>query len=513
MAHLEVEIKDKRIKVRSQAFCVEFLDVGKNKKAILVLLRSLCSPETGKPLFTYQQIADAFEYAARQNVENFVAEFHGAHDDFKEFLSRETSKHDRLFPFVEAQILSSVYLSIHQHYVCFREDHPQEKLSEATFRSYVKEIDGGKILQRVRQVLSKKDSQLDVTRYLQEILDLEHVDRAKKKEIVVCFPDVKSSCSISTSHNSESLSKTDMQQRRLLAALLYVCNVSQDMISLLLGVGKTSIHNDVYLVCCEDLYWQILGTIERWSGQVSFDEKWVKIKGEWYFVLCAVDSVSGFPLLIDLYPTLDTVSWTVFFRRFKALYGMPKLIQCDGSQSLAVAREAVFSGVRYQLCKFHKLKNLFKQLRLHIRDPKLFRRSVRLAKHMFANKTVSSRKHAAKTLQELTGQQVSSYIDEHILKYWRNLTMSLTNNASERFNRKIEKCFSGRYGIPSVESAHVLLRGLWLKELLLNGHKHMASSSEFRSINLSRICQEHLDTSKILHSFYDYDLSQAEKLA
>ena len=91
--------------------------------------------------------------------------------------------------------------------------------------------------------------------------------------------------------------------------------------------------------------------------------------------------------------------------------------------------------------------------------------------------------------------------------------MSLTNNVSERFNRKIEKCFSGRYGIPSVESAHVLLRGLWLKELLLNGHKHMNVRSEFTTINLSRICQEHLDTSKILHSFHDYDLSQAAKLA
>ena len=87
MAHLDVEINDNRITVRSQAFCFEFLDVDKNKKAILVLLRSLCSPETGKPLFTYQEIADAFEYAARQNVENFVAEFHSAHDDFKEFLA------------------------------------------------------------------------------------------------------------------------------------------------------------------------------------------------------------------------------------------------------------------------------------------------------------------------------------------------------------------------------------------------------------------------------------------
>ena len=138
---------------------------------------------------------------------------------------------------------------------------------------------------------------------------------------------------------------------------------------------------------------------------------------------------------------------------------------------------------------------------------------MRLAKHIFSNKSVSSRKHAAKTLQKLAGKQVSSYIDGHNLKYWRKLTMSLTNNASERFNRKIEKCFSGRYGIPSPESAEVLLRGLWLKELLLNGQKHLDATSELTSIDLSRICQEHLDTSKILHFFHDNDPSRIEKVA
>jgi hypothetical protein len=246
---------------------------------------------------------------------------------------------------------------------------------------------------------------------------------------------------------------------------------------------------------------------------VSFDEKWVKIKGTWYFVLCAVDAVSGFPLLMDLYPTLDMVSWTLFFRRFKALYGLPKLIQCDGAQALAAAREVVFVRVRYQLCKFHKLRNLMKRLRQLIRDPKVRKRCLRLAKHIFSNPSVSSRKYAAKTLQQLAGQEVCSYIDAHILTCWRKLTLSLTTNVSERFNRKIEKCFSGRYGLPSEESAKVLLRGLWLKELLLNGQQHLKATSEVRGINLSRICQEHLDPGNILHFFHEGDLSQVEKLA
>ena len=188
-------------------------------------------------------------------------------------------------------------------------------------------------------------------------------------------------------------------ERKLLVTLLYVCNVSQEMLSLLFGVSKTSIHRYIYDVCGEEVTWQILGQIVRWSGQVSFDEKWVKIDGTWHFVLCAVDSVTGFPLLISIYPTLNTMTWTLFFKRFAKLYGVPKLIRSDGCQKLATAREAVFPGVRYQLCKFHKLKNLIKRIRRHVQDAKDFRRAVRFAKHIFSNTWVSSRKQAAKSLQ------------------------------------------------------------------------------------------------------------------
>ena len=173
----------------------------------------------------------------------------------------------------------------------------------------------------------------------------------------------------------------------------------------------------------------------------------------------------------------------------------------------------VFSGIRYQLCTFHKLKNLMKRLRTHLDDPPLLTRCVRVAKHMFTNSSVSSRKAAAKRLQTLAGSEVSAYIEGHILSPWRQLTLSLTTNASERFNRKIEKCFSGRYGIPSEDSAKVLLRGVWLKELLLTGHQQIEATSELKSLDLSRICQEHVDTGNILHFFHDSDPSQVEKLA
>ena len=512
MAHLQVTFHDNMIDVHCQGVCWKLPNTGKNTKAILPVLRGFYDPETGKPLFTDQAIADALGYKARQNVDNFLAEFRSVDGDMHQYLSPKNAKHDRLCEPIAEQILTSPWLGIHQQYLAFREDHPDESLSETTFRKYARELDVLKLLKRVQRLLAEQPTRLDLSRYLQEILEMEHLPAAKQKEIVERFPDTQPSSSGHKPTLTERLSGEKME-RAVLITLLYVCNVSQDMLALLFGVSKTSIHRYVYAVCGNELTWQIVGQIVRWSGQVSFDEKWITIDGTWHFVLCAVDAVSGFPLFMDIYPTLDTVSWTLFFTRFRTLYGVPKLIQSDGCQKLAAARKAVFPHVRYQLCKFHKLKNLMKRIRRHVQDAKEFTRAVRFAKHIFSNTWVSSRKQAAKSLQQLAGQEVSAYVDDHILSCWRQLTMSLTSNASERFNRKIEKCFSGRYGIPTVDSAQVLLRGLWLKELLLNGHQHRSQTSELASINVSRICQEHLDSDKILHFFHDYEASQVEKLA
>ncbi len=512
MAHLEVTVHNSMFDVRSQGFCWKFPTTGKNKKAILPILRSFYDPDTGKPLFTDQEIADALGYKARQNVDNFLAEHRSVDGDMHQYLSPNNAKHDRLSEPIAEQILASPLLGIHSHYVAFLEAHPEETLSETTFRKYAGELDVLTLLKRIQALFPQTSDEFDAKRYLREILQMEVIPSPKQKEIVELFPETQPSSSGQKPTLTKRLSEFKME-RKLLVTLLYVCNVSQDMLALLFGVSKPSIHRYIYDVCGEDVTWQILGQIVRWSGHVSVDEKWVKIDGVWHFVLCAVDAVSGFPLLMDVYPTLDTISWTIFFTRFRTLYGVPKLIQSDGCQKLAAARKAIFPRVRYQLCRFHKLKNLMKRIRRHVQDAKEFTRAVRFAKHIFSNTGVSSRKQAAKSLQKLAGQEVADYVDDHILSCWRQLTMSLTTNASERFNRKIEKCFSGRYGTPTVESAQVLLRGLWLKELLLNGHQHRSQTSELASINVSKICQEHLDSDKILHFFHDYEASQVEKLA
>ena len=481
-----------------------------NRKVLGVLGREVKACETGRPVFTFQQVADQLAYGDRRDVQNFHRELRQSDFDVQRFVTRKATKHDRLFPLIEAAVLDTPLLPLHQQYVNFCEDHPNESLSEETFRTYANEIDGSRLMKRFQQVVKPGTERLDVHRYLSEILACDRLSRAKKKEIVELIPDDDEESDSSQAETVTFSSPTI--HKKLLVVFLFACNMSQEVLALLMGVSKSSIHYWIAGICTEEFEWQMLREITCWSGKVSFDEKWVKIKGEWYFVLCAVDSVSGFPLLMALYPTLDTVSWVLFFKRFRALYGRPTLIQSDGSHALAAAREIVFAGVQYQLCKFHKLKNLMKRLRKHVSDTPLFTRCAGLATRMFTNASVSSRKYAAKTLKDLAGQEVSDYIDDHILTPWRHLTRSLTNNAAERFNRKIKKCFSGRYGISSPKSAAILLRSLWFKEILLNGQQHLEATSPFKTLDMSTPCQEYLNTSQILHLFHEQSPELLEKL-
>jgi len=86
MANLEVTFPKDRCEILSQVFWCEMHDTWENRKVWFVILRSLCSPKTGKPFFSYQCIADAFAYQARQNINNYVREYEACDENLFEYL-------------------------------------------------------------------------------------------------------------------------------------------------------------------------------------------------------------------------------------------------------------------------------------------------------------------------------------------------------------------------------------------------------------------------------------------
>jgi transposase-like protein len=86
MASLDVKFHGNRVEITSQAFCCDIHDTWENRKVWFVVLRALCCPESGKPLFSYQAIADAFGYNARQNINNFVREYEQCDENLFDYL-------------------------------------------------------------------------------------------------------------------------------------------------------------------------------------------------------------------------------------------------------------------------------------------------------------------------------------------------------------------------------------------------------------------------------------------
>ena len=107
MTHVQITIQDTIIEVRGQDFYWKFPNVGKNTKALWPILRGFCDLETGKPLWTYQEIADACGHKARQNIDNFLGEFRAHGGDLSQYLCPNNVKHDRLCEPIAEQILTS----------------------------------------------------------------------------------------------------------------------------------------------------------------------------------------------------------------------------------------------------------------------------------------------------------------------------------------------------------------------------------------------------------------------
>jgi hypothetical protein len=151
---------------------------------------------------------------------------------------------------------------------------------------------------------------------------------------------------------------------------------------------------------------------------------------------------------------------------------------------------SIFPFIPHQLCKFHKLKNLNKYIYRSVYDRKRRSNMLRLAQNISRNTNYFGRKRAAYRLLEIAPNQVAAYVKTHILADWKNLTKGYTSNASERWNRKIEKVISGRYGLKSEKFVEQLVTSLWLKEAIRD-RRHLGKSF-VDELNIKSVYQENL---------------------
>ena len=107
MANLTVEIQNDMYHIRSQDFYLQFPNTEKNTRVIWLLLRAFHDPTTGKHVFTHEQIAKAFGYKHRQNIQNFEQEFQKCGCDLLAYLQRKCK--------VDASVVEAVTEVLRRH--------------------------------------------------------------------------------------------------------------------------------------------------------------------------------------------------------------------------------------------------------------------------------------------------------------------------------------------------------------------------------------------------------------
>jgi len=442
----------------------------------------------GKHLCTFQSISEFFELNNRQDSNNFYREFQLSDQDMESFLTRKR-KYREAIPLIQAQILSSNDLTIKQHHQIFCENHPENKMSIVTFANIVRETDALKMYYKFKKLGKTNQTKKVNTDSAIEGLSSKSINR-----------DISQKSKLSDDKRKQYNLSRDIPffHKALLALVFLACGVNMEVIGMIFGVAKSTVHNWLYKL--PDMRRMILNSIKSWSGVVCVDEKWVKINGKWHFVLSFVDNITGFPLYVKVVYDTKTETWVGFMKEFRKLYGKPRLIISDGSKSLAAARNIIFPKTPYQLCWFHKLKNLNDRI-YKVRNNKVRAKLIVMSSNMFHNTHPSSRKRTAKRIVAMNIPGVSQYVANNILGDWKHLNMMKTSNAVERWNRKIEKVTSGRYGLKSVQFVEKLLDGLWLKETLFD-QRHLTKGF-ITDLDMYSICQENLKAGQILRFLKD----------
>jgi len=455
-------------------------------KCIMLLICCSLKDSEGKQVFSTKQVSVALGYSPTwgYNKWNYmnVLEL-----DFKLFFKTANKLEDNISCLVKSYVHNYPLLSPTILYEGFNDLHPTVGLSFHQFNQYVNALDTRPLLSLLRSQLQKGKLNLQLSCCLELLVtELSYSSTHGAKYI----KDLASLSGIVPTEQGKSYTNGTDNSLYMLVALLYQSGISQGDLSKYFGISKGSVHNYIYRFALPIQGW-LLSNIDKWSGKICIDEKWIKVAGKWQYVLTAVDAISGIPLLSKRFRSVDTCAWVAFLKEFRAIYGKPQLITSDGSGAIAKAIILVFKGkVRHQLCWFHKLKNLYKHIYANIKEQTLQQKATRLALNAFHNTYGSSRKKAAKTLANINCGPLNRYIHNSILKPWRQLTLCLTSNAAERYNRKIQKAICPRYGLKNEACADVLINLTWFKDILFNGQIHLQDQTDFNIQNFQQFAQQ-----------------------
>jgi len=162
---LNVERNDTLFRVITQAFSTSWLpDTAENRKVTVVFLR-LLQTESGKPLFTLQDLSVVVNSNNRQAASQHVEDFRDCHEDFKKLVTRQRKVDESVVDGLLDELLLDPLASIGESMERTNHRLEREDLTTANIQTALAQIPASEL-----RVAVKKEVEKGSARYKEEAL-------------------------------------------------------------------------------------------------------------------------------------------------------------------------------------------------------------------------------------------------------------------------------------------------------------------------------------------------------
>ena len=483
MTYLSSKLHDGQITVKTPHWQLELADTRSNRQVLMVILRAFRNPETGKPLFTFQNIADAFNYRDRRNVNNYWREFQNCGEDISNYIARKRKVDQKVVRAVQSVLEGNIQAKTSELCCKTNEKLGRSDLSPANIRTALDKIPCTVIR---KELISGWESGVFHPKekvILEEAMTALEQDSPKKKRRVLNLlsdlgmkphqPDEKKEINRDAAEAAEKLldinsSPADIPELlrlKVIAMTLYFWNVPLSRIGIWFGMSKSTMWRWVTVLSVA-LWDQVkeMVSIRVNASIIYIDEKWLKIKGKWHYWFVALDADVGVPVMDHLLPSQGKWACRWFLIKMKLEGINPARIITDGLAGYVSGISRVFADAKHLLCIFHHQQGISRWIKKHLKNfPENTLKIIK--KRMKGIVQTEDTRTAVRRLENLEEDNTKEKwgLEPWLKTMHKNLSRLLpamrknqnprTTNEIERFFKQFQRFYKTRNGFHSVASA------------------------------------------------------------
>ena len=292
---LSIVVNDNKFRVEGQGYFTDWLpDTPSNRKAMLVFLR-LLRDETGKPVYTFQDLSVIVDSDNRQASSGHMERFRECGCDILAFLTRKRKVDSEVVDAVTQELLDTPLAEISELSQRVNARLGRDDLSPDNIKAALDQIPCSEIRATLRKQIASGEAHYQEEYLLGEMMSSmprigQEAGLAIPEETGMKLSDPTSIKQLVTPEAGISSVKESLRWV-VYCMVFYHYGVPLSVLGNWLKVHKTTVLRWVISLSLE-----LFPIVYRWIQEkvdakiVCIDEKWLKIRGKWYYWFVVLDT-------------------------------------------------------------------------------------------------------------------------------------------------------------------------------------------------------------------------------